>query len=372
MNNYLRNFLLIFFSVILALLVAEGLSRIFFDPIDFLRPKRVPDKILGYKLEPHSGAHDSWGFRNKSVPESADIVAIGDSHTYGISATASNSWPNTLRSITNKETYNLSLGGYGPAEYLYLIENKALSLNPEMIIVGFYLANDLYDAFKSVYDVSIWEDFRNAEIASVLEDKKDDKRTNTNNISDWLAGHSVIYRIVSSSSIGDSLRQNRRIRRGEDILMLDVEDSEIHTGFTPDRRLKGLDLSNSEVREGLRLTLEFFNKMNQLTKEKDIDFLVVIIPTKESVFSEFIITSDELSNSDKLKRLIENEDVINKVVKAYFKDHGIAYVDVLEKLREAAGREQIYPNNFGGHSNKNGYRIIANSINQYLKSDNSQ
>jgi len=372
MNNYLKNFLLIFFTVIIALLVVEGLSRLFFDPIDFLKPKTVSDEVLRYKIEPNSGAHDSWGFRNKSVPETADIVAVGDSHTYGISATASNSWPNTLGRISGKETYNLSLGGYGPVEYLYLMEEKALKLNPELIIVGFYLGNDLKDSLTAVYTVPIWEDLRNAEIASVLEDKKDDKRTNTNSISDWFAAHSVLYRIVSSSFIGDSLRQSRRIKKGEDVLMLDAADYGIHTGFTPDSRLKGLDLSNSEVREGLRLTLEFFNKMNQLAKEKVIDFLVVIIPTKESVFSEFILTSDELSNSEKLKRLIENEDVVNKVVKAYFKDHGIAYVDVLEKLREAAGREQIYPNNFGGHSNKNGYRIIANSINQYLKLDNSQ
>ncbi|MEE8298083.1 MAG: hypothetical protein V3R67_01760, partial [Thermodesulfobacteriota bacterium] len=167
MNNYLRNFLIIFFTVIIALLVVEGLSRLFFDPIDFLKPKTVSDEVLRYKIEPNSGAHDSWGFRNKSVPETADIVAVGDSHTYGISATASNSWPSALGRILGKETYNLSLGGYGPVEYLYLMEEKALKLNPELIIVGFYLGNDLKDSLTAVYTVPIWEDLRNAEIASV-------------------------------------------------------------------------------------------------------------------------------------------------------------------------------------------------------------
>jgi len=372
MNKYLKLFLLICFSIIIAVFVAEGLSRIFFDPIDFLRPKRVPDQVLRYKLEPNSGAHDSWGYRNKSVPDSAEIVALGDSHTYGISATAGNSWPNTLQKMSNKEIYNLSLGGYGPAEYLYLMEEKALKLDPELIIVGFYLGNDLHNAFKSVYSVSIWGDYRNPGLASFLEDKKDYKQTSTNNISDWLAGNSVFYRIVSSSFIGDSLRHSRRIKKGEDVLMLDVEDYGIHTGFTPDSRLEGLDLSDPRVREGLRLTLGFFKKMNQLAQEKEIDFLVVIIPTKESVFSEFIITSDQLGSSDKLRSLIVKEEVVNKLVKSYFTENNIAYIDVLEPLGEAAGREQIYPNNFGGHTNKNGYRIIAESINQYLKSDDRQ
>ena len=142
MNKVFKNLLLLFLSLIIALFVAEGLARLFFDPIDFLKPKTLNDEVLRYRLEPNSGAHDSWGYRNKQVPESSKIVALGDSHTYGISAKASDSWPSALEKITGVETYNLGLGGYGPAEYLYLMEEKALKLSPEMIIVGFYLGND--------------------------------------------------------------------------------------------------------------------------------------------------------------------------------------------------------------------------------------
>lgn len=367
MNKFLKIFLVIFLSVILALLVTEGLARLFFDPIDFLKPKTVSDEVLRYKIEPNSGAHDSWGFRNKSVPDSSDIVAIGDSHTYGVSATASNSWPASLQRISDKEIYNLGLGGYGPAEYFYLMDQNALQLNPEMIIVGLYLGNDLKDAFTAVYSLPIWEDWRSLDISSSFDDKKEDNDTN---ITGWLSANSVLYRIISSSIIGDSLRQKRRVNKGEYIPMLELPGYGINTGFTPDRRLKGLDLSNSEVREGLRLTLNFFNKMNRLAKVKDIGFLVVIIPTKEMVFAELIKKSPELADNDKLNSLIQNEEVVSQLIKRYFGDHGISYIEVLEPLRNAAKTEQIYPNNFGGHSNKNGYRIIAESINQYLESDN--
>ncbi len=372
MNNYLKNFLLICFSIIIAVFVAEGLSRLFFDPIDFLKPKTVFDEVLRYKIEPNSGAHDSWGYRNKSVPGRADIVAIGDSHTYGISATAGNSWPNTFGGITNKEIYNLSLGGYGPAEYLYLMEERALKLDPELIIVGFYLGNDLKDSVSAVYSVPIWEDLRIDELSSTLEDKNEEKVAKDSNIGDWFSAHSVLYRIVSSSFIGDNLRQSRRIKKGEDVLMLEVPQYAITTGFTPDRRLQGLSLRAPEVREGLRLTLLLFDKMNQLAKEEGVEFLVVIIPTKESVFSEFILNSEELADSTKLKRLMQNEEVVNKLVQTFFKDHDISYLDVLEPLQKAAAQEQIYPNNFGGHTNKNGYRVIAESVNQHLNSDNGQ
>ncbi len=372
MNKYLKRILLLSLSLIIALLVAEGLARLFFDPIDFLKPKTLTDEVLRYKIEPNSAAHDSWGYRNRRVPQSAQIVAVGDSHTYGISATASNSWPSALQRISGKETYNLGLGGYGPAEYLYLIEKNALKLDPDLIIVGFYLGNDLKDSFTAVYSVPMWEDMRKLDISYYYDDQENDKDMNSAGFTDWLSGNSVLYRIISSSFIGDNLRQQRRLSKGEDIPMLNVPENGINTGFTPDRRLKGLDLSNSEVREGLRLTLEFIDKMNQLTHENKINFLVVIIPTKEAVFSEFISESHELADINKLDKVIQNEEVVNKLIQTYFTDHGIPYVDVLEPLRNAAESEQIYPNNFGGHSNKNGYRIIAETINQYLESKPTQ
>ncbi|GJM17446.1 MAG: hypothetical protein DHS20C13_27730 [Thermodesulfobacteriota bacterium] len=372
MNKYLKRILLLFLSLIFALLVAEGLTRLFFDPIDFLKPKTLTDEVLRYKIEPNSGAHDSWGYRNKRVPQSAEIVTVGDSHTYGISATASNSWPISLQGISGKEVYNLGLGGYGPAEYFYIMQQNALQLNPEMIIAGLYLGNDLKDTFNAVYSIPIWENLRSLDISYSFDDQENDKDLDSAGFTDWLSGNSVLYRIVSSSYIGDNLRQQRRLSKGEDIPMLNVPENGINTGFTPDRRLKGLDLSNAEVREGLRLTLELFNNMNELAKVKDVGFLVVIIPTKEMVFAELIKKSSELSANVKLNILIQNEEVVSKLIKRYFEDHGISYIEVLEPLRNAAGSEQIYPNNFGGHSNKNGYRIIAETINQYLESKPTQ
>ncbi|MEM7009807.1 MAG: hypothetical protein AAF462_11805 [Thermodesulfobacteriota bacterium] len=370
MNKYLKNFLLAIFTIVIALVAVEFLSRLFFDPIDFLKPNTIQDEVLRYRIEPGSGAHDSWGYRNKTVPDSADIVTIGDSHTYGVSATAANSWPSSLSRISGKNIYNLSLGGYGPAEYLYLMENKALNLNPELIIVGFYLGNDLKDSLTAVYTVPIWEALRtNSEIK--LEDVQKNNKPNKKGLTDWLSANSVLYRIISSSAIGDNLRQQRRLDRGEEILMLQIDEIGINTGFTPDRRLKGLDLGTPEIREGLKLSLSFLNKMNQLAKDNDTEFLVVILPTKENVYSDFINQDQELSQSEKLKALITNEEIANQFVRAFFDANSISYIDMLEPLKNAAQTQQIYPNNFGGHSNKNGYEIIADNVGQHIQAENS-
>src|SRR5690242_9049481 len=106
-----ENLLLITSSIIISLLALEATTRAVLNPVNYLEPYLVKDDILGHKILPNSGGHDSWGFRNKSVPISAKIVTIGDSQTYGISATASNSWPAQLQLLMHEGVYNLSLGG---------------------------------------------------------------------------------------------------------------------------------------------------------------------------------------------------------------------------------------------------------------------
>lgn len=367
MNKHLKIFILILVSLVVSLLIAEGIARMVFDPIDFLKPRRVPDDVLRYRIEPGTGAHDSLGFRNKSVPASAEIVAIGDSHTYGISARASESWPSALGRMTGKTVYNMSLGGYGPAEYLYLMESEALKLHPEVIIAGFYLGNDLRDSFTAVYSVDRWKDMRKPEFESLSGNgETEDDDGFSYGIGDWFAGHSVLYRLVSSSFIGDNLRQARRMKRGELVVMFKDEKSGISTGFTPEQRLKGLDLARDEVREGLRLSLRFFDRMNELARRNNVEFIVVIIPTKESVFARYIEGNKALPASDRLDYLLRNEREADGEVRKYFDEHGIRYVDMLGPLSVSAATEQIYPNNFGGHENKNGYGVIAGTIKEYL------
>jgi hypothetical protein len=367
-KRYFIRFLLVVGSLLLSLLLAEGISRIFLDPIDFLKPTQVPDGILGLRLEPYSGAHDSWGFRNKKVPKSAEIVAIGDSHTYGISAKASYSWPSILQRLSGRTVYNLSLGGYGPVEYNYLLKTKALTLGPSLVIVGLYLGNDISNAFGSAYGNDYWKSLRRTDFKPERKIMrfKADRQTFSYKLSQWLPGNSVLYRLVSSSVVGDELRNLREIYIGEEVIMFREKAHNITTGFTPTSKLKAMNLKIPEVREGLRITLELIDQMSELCRKKGVNFLVVLIPTKETVYSDFIKNNNSLPKSQTIDELIRSESELNDKVKTYLKRHDIAYVDVLGPLRNAAGSVQLYPTNFGGHTNGNGYEIIAKSIHRYL------
>jgi hypothetical protein len=120
------------------------------DPVDYLNPTIVVDEFLGHRVDGYTGGHHEWGFRNARKPETADIVCIGDSMTYRVAAGARESWPAVLEKMGAGTVYNMSLGGYGPVQYLYLLRTKAVTLHPKTIIVGFYLGNDLMDVYNVV------------------------------------------------------------------------------------------------------------------------------------------------------------------------------------------------------------------------------
>lgn len=388
MSYFAKRFCLVVFAFIAALLVAEGIARIFIDPVDYLWRHLSYDPVLRYKIEPHSAGHDSLGYRNKYVPERADIVTLGDSQTYGESSPAKYSWPSILGSLTGKETYNMGVSGYGPAEYFYLLGNGALEFKPDVVVVGFYLGNDLADTYTAVYTVGRWGNLRKPVNDRGPEDREqamaDDAppaeapppakkpfayelKLRLYSAAGWFAENSVLYRVVTASYLGDSMRQKMMLDRGEKITMLDAPEYGIHTGFTPVRRLEAVDLDKENIREGLALALGFFDNMNKLAEENGVRFLVVILPTKESVFGEFIEGNTALQYSGEIDRLLLNERQVSAEAESYFEEHGIPYLDLLGPLREAALHEQIYPNNYSGHFNRNGNRVIAESISRRLE-----
>src|SRR6267143_427695 len=112
-----------------------------------IEQKLVPDPELGNRLAPNIVGLDSNGFRNDVVPTRADIVAIGDSQTWGVNADRQDAWPQQLAKLSGRSVYNMSLGGYGPVQY-WVLTDRAQKFSPRIIIVGLYFGNDFYDTYR--------------------------------------------------------------------------------------------------------------------------------------------------------------------------------------------------------------------------------
>lgn len=107
----LKNVITLTLSIAVSVLLAEGVLRLVLDPIDYLAVSIVPDPVLNHRIAPGASGHDDWGYRNRDVPERAEVLAIGDSMTYGIMAKSYESWPAQLAEIQNISTYNAALDG---------------------------------------------------------------------------------------------------------------------------------------------------------------------------------------------------------------------------------------------------------------------
>lgn len=372
-KKVLGNLSIIIISVSVALLICEIGVRIALNPVDYLSPKLISDDALGIKLPPSSSGHDAWGFRNKKIVETADIVAIGDSHTYGNTARMSESWPFVLGNLTGRKIYNLGMGGYGPNQYAYLFETKALSLKPRTIICAIYMGDDFDNAFELTYGLDHWKNLRVPAFPPLdtWDIWERDRNISLNKkIRNWLSSNSMIYRLTIHG-IFQRVKGKYQIQHAtklyEDTTTLILKDKNIEEAFRPRRILNNLNQESPRILEGMRITKIILKNMNNACLAHNISFIVVIIPTKESVLSQYILKNNQMPLHNVLASLITNETLARESLIDFFNKENIQYIDMLQPMQDAATRERLYAYTAADmHPNNNGYRVIAETIGKRL------
>ena len=375
------SYFLVLLSIILAILLSEFTARLFLYKVDYLQPYSYSDAKLGFAIKPYSAGHDKWGFRNRVFPDYVDIVAIGDSMTYGNCALSSYSWPALLELKTNKKVYNMSVGGYGPVQYYYLLKEKALQLKPKIVIVGLYLGNDLWDTYSMIYNYQYWRDLRDNDLISnskqingeksmlIVDINEPDNKISS--IKNYLAHNSILYRIIVYSIFGDIAMWNEATIKGKSndkMVFLEDKKHNIKTSFMSGENLFGLDINKKEIKEGLVKTLLLFDMMHQLCSQRNIIFVVVVMPTKAMVYSRYIDFG--LDKYGLIKKQIESENKVTNEVIKHFKYNKINYVEALPFMQNKIGAHMLYTASIDGHPNRWGYDVIAQAIADYLIKQN--
>jgi lysophospholipase L1-like esterase len=360
-------------SSVVGLLLCEWGSRLLIHPVDYLSPTLVRDDVLGIRLPGNSGGHDKWGFRNTEVPHTAEVVALGDSHTYGNCAKMNEAWPHVLARSTGASVYNLGMGGYGPNQYRYLLETKALVLKPKVIICAIYLGDDFDNAYRISYGLNYWSRLRSGELVSVDPDIWEKHSTPETSwqkrVRNWLSGHSVLYRLTFHGLLANAkgkyqVANATRFDRSAASLIL--PEKNLQEAFLPKSVLRGLNQEEQSVQEGMRITFKLLKEMNLLCVSNHINFCVAVIPTKETVFSRYL--EDDLSSNQDLKKVIINERTARRRLIDNLKQENMHFIDLLPVLEKASETEKIYTFSANDmHPNKNGYRVIAEGISQGLK-----
>lgn len=295
------------------------------DPYTRVRARPFYPEIGGY------GPNDLLGFRNSSVPTTADIVVIGDSQTYGNNANLQSAWPQQMRdqlAISGKDVsvYSMATGGWGAVQYLEMMRYAPL-FKPQMVIVAFYTGNDPMDTFITAYGMKSWSNLRLDPSLSAA-----DAPSAGTSLADEKMRWKVIFGDGSSAEFNPQLRQ------------------------VSNQPHPAIDVA-------YKIILHVAQQIAQQALEQGIKPVFTIIPTKEYVYQDKI-SRDGVDVVPEYDSLIANERRrIEWLANGLTKIDKAEYVDVIADLQQAALDSQaLYPENVNGHPLAAGYAVLGKAI----------
>jgi hypothetical protein len=357
-------------------------------------PQALPNPQYGMIPNPRYPGHDANGFRNRIALTKADCVTIGDSFTYGYGVPPEQSWPYQFQCLTGHSVYNMSFNGYGPIEELMLM-NRAVDLRPSLVIYAMFIGNDSCDAYRSVYYRNQYPEFKtNSETiqGAILDRERQAPFEETASPRDIVPPLSrnttwtgikrlkfcrlffALETAIQSKTHG--VLSNFRYLRFRDQRYIAMTHSESYELFeTPDfvtilnptPRQRGVNLEDPRIGEGLRISHQALLEMKHTAQSHAIDFLVLLIPTKERVFYEFYPAYHRVA-SESMNRLVKQEDEIRRRTLGFLGEQKISCVDLLPALKNCLVKsEQPYFKDSDTHFNSIGNEVVAKAVDEYLK-----
>lgn len=349
-KNIVTNVIVIGVATLITLGVLEITLHVI-TPEKIEQGKLEADDALVYKFTT-GGEIDTQGYRNLNGCEVCDIVAIGDSQTYGQNAEITKSWPASIEQQSNLSVYNMAVPGYGPLQYEILTQ-RAIALGAKTIMWGLYMGNDLFDAYYFVHRDSGNIDVESLTPPPVTESRliKFRKWMRSNLYTYALLGDAT-YKIRNIVGLGYSHGKERekvaKTWATENPDLGEYYDDElVGTIFTPAYRRQVLDLKDPKIREGLDLTKD------ALLRNKDVIF--VLIPTKEAVYGRM---PEETAVREELLNWCDAND--------------LKCLDVLPAMQTALKEYPLYRKDSDGHPTATGYKVIADTVYKYLQAHSTQ
>lgn len=347
-----RKAVLIVCSIFVSLALVEvGLRVLSAFLIYSPKNSQVYDEKLGRRIDTSLPGIDENGFRNPSVPERADIVAIGDSHTYGVNVKSENAWPAQLARMSGMSVYNLGVGGYGPLQYFYLMD-KALEFKPEQIILGLYPANDLNDVCKLIDESAYWKDW--AETRGYDVGICEGSSSLLGRVNRTLSGLHVYWMVASAVK-----RLNESVNFGDALEVTDGENKTIMKYATVSSHMKKMDVSREKISLGLAVTEDLIREMKSKADSNGVEFGVVLIPSKEIAFYDYL-KAKGYKIPDDYEKLVVNEEKLTGEFARFFAGLGINYADAQPYVVNELGKSiTAYSATDDGHPLEAGYEAYA-------------
>jgi hypothetical protein len=359
----------------LSLLACEAVLQVLaaFTPVGALLGKQqappviVADDRLRIRGNPRHPDHDGRGYRNARALASADIVVLGDSQTYGTSVARDEAWPMVLARRTGLTIYSMAFGGYGPVHSARQLPD-ALALKPRAVIASVYFGNDFMDAFTLARGTPVPPALDElVRRAAVVDEQEPLERTAGRifgrgrterplaRVRAWMGRRVMLYALARQ--VRSHLSGPRTLTPSDLSYVSVVDGPDWRTVLTPRYRRLVLDRRDPRVLLGLERTVAAVTTMAAQCRAAGTGFLVVLIPTKESVFWPRLAAPRAHAH---LPELVADEAALRSRLTERLVRAGVDVIDVLSALRQAP--VQPYLTSADGHPSPAGHVVIAEQV----------
>jgi lysophospholipase L1-like esterase len=175
LSHLLKNFLALLLGVAIALGIGEVAVRLVSPQLVYRFPQGmfVNDEKLAYRLTPNfkgisSTSEYRTAIQTNSIGLREDrefptrqpgiyrVLALGDSFTMGVGVEANEAMAKVVESMGGHRGFkrpiqviNGGVPGYNTEQELALLEQYGLSLKPDLVMLGFYVGNDIQDNYHN-------------------------------------------------------------------------------------------------------------------------------------------------------------------------------------------------------------------------------
>jgi hypothetical protein len=363
MKNFAKNTGLIIGSILVCLIVFEAGLRI----IDYSHPSKMQmNNLIGWNYIPgiegwytregksyiriNSDGFNAPEFSVEKPNDVFRIVVLGDSQTasmqidYGdhfASVLEKNLSHCRLKGIEKVEVYPFGVNNFNSVQQLIALEKIALKYKPDMVILAFFVGNDLVENTRQGH-------FRFMPFA-YLEDGElviDDSELKSDAFLEEKRRVAMRTKLINATRLGQLLKE--AYLRAHIIPQMMASGTEVHA---PKKSAPGLTIADRP--EAWKLAETLFLKFRELSQQNGAEFVIAPLWTSPGIIK------DEFSDP-------------NLIVGDIGKKHGIPVIPVTREISRRVQASGVDVYSFGGvnveagHYNENGHAIIGETIGDFL------
>jgi lysophospholipase L1-like esterase len=306
------------------------------DPyVGFLYPADTRSTVAQTSVE-FGFQMDSHGFRNPGPwPERAEVVAVGDSWVFSYGVNDDEAWPRQVeRSLPGVRVMNFGLSGLAPEQYTRVYQRFGVPLHPRVLLYGIFPGNDLTDT---------------GDFARWLE------AGSPGNYNTWRTAdrmRQLNIPVVGRSYVALLLREswkNRQARFGSRTVTWRDGHHLRLAGDLYERDAEHAHPGDPEF-DGALAALE---RARVVAAAQGTHVLVLLFPTKEEIYLPLL------------------GDSVPKPVAPFAEAlarRGVEYIDFTAPFTARAKAGKTIYFELDPHPNRQGYRLIGDSVAAYLRS----